>query len=481
MKTTKINFIGIGIITAVMMIIFSSSCKKNSVPPLKDVATGPSISIQQLRTMYAGINSKFTSNTLLNVVVTADETSGNLYKQVYVRDNSGTFAQTNYYGAISLHFTKGTQGILSIGDSIAVNLNGATLAKSSGGALELDSIDPYNDITHIKTGLNPQPIIVSAMQSLNTYSNVTGGGFVYDAQLVQLSNVEFAPSNVGQTYAIPQGIGTPPQNVNRYICDAYYGHTMVAYNSGYASFAGTPIPNNSGTIIAVANLYTTMQLSLRNFADVQLTNSYIPVVYDTITQNFSCAGLTNKNPVEAAGWKNVAYKGSLSWQGGQFGNPSNTYNAPNWKYYPSASNYKTNDIVNDMWLISPPLLDQPGGLGKYLDFSCAMQYGTNKRLLSVLVSGSYDGTNLDPSQWTDISSTFPGIPSSAGQSSNGANPNFKYAHSLSNNIYSPSPVHFVPPANNGKFYIAFRYKTSTNDVDSTGSTYLIGNFVLRNN
>jgi len=473
MKTAKINFIASIIITAIMATL--CSCKKISVPPVTTVTMGAKTTIDSLRLKYNGINFRFNSNTFINVVVTADEVSGNLYKQVYVRDNSGMFAQTNYYGAISLHFTHGTQGILTVGDSIAINLNGVTLAKSSGSSLELDSINPYNSITH----LNPQPIIVHAMQTLNTYSNVPGGGFIYDAQLVRLDSVEFAPSNVGLTYAIAQVAPAAPKNVNRYICDAR-GHTVVAYNSGYSNFASTVIPNNSGSIIAVANLYTTMQLSLRSFADVQLTNPYIPVVYDTITQNFSCAGLSGKTNIEAAGWKTIDIAGNLNWQGSQYGSPSNTYNASNWKYAPAASNYKTTNVRNDIWLISPPLLDQAGGLGKYLDFSCAMQYGTNKRLLSVLVSGSYDGTNLDPTQWTDISASFPGIPASAGQSSNGANPNMHYTHNI-NSMYSPSPLHFVPPANNGKFFIAFRYQTSTNDVDSTGSTYLLGTFVLRNN
>src|ERR1700757_4044943 len=95
------------------------SCKKTpSAPPTQAVATGPAITIQQLRNMYAGINIKFTSNTILTGVVTCDESSGNLYKQVYIRDNSGSFAITNHYGAISLRFLHGTAGFLTTGDSI---------------------------------------------------------------------------------------------------------------------------------------------------------------------------------------------------------------------------------------------------------------------------------------------------------------------------------------------------------------------------
>jgi len=437
--------------------------------------------------MYAGTSFKFTSNTLLNVVVTADENSGNLYKQVYVRDNSGTFAQTHYYGAISLHFTKGSQSILNIGDSVAINLNGASLAKSSGGSLELDSIDPYHAITHLKTGLNPQPLMVT-MPMLNTYSNVPGGGFLYDAQLVQMNNVEFSPDNVGLTYAIAQNPPAAPQNVNRFICDAY-GNTIVAYNSGYANFASWPlIPNNSGTLTAVANLYTTMQLSLRSITDVQFTNTYNPVVYDTITQNFSCASLSSKATIESAGWKSIPYIGSLNWQGLQYGSPSNSYNPANWKYAPSASNFKSTDPINDMWLVSPPIVDNMyahGGLAtKYMDFSQALQYAANttsKRCLSVMVTRNFDGTHIVPSDWQEISNLFGNIQYTSNQNSNGY-PNFKYTHNSSyGSVYSPAHVPISVGGSSPTFYLAFRFRSNTSFSDSSGSTYLLGTLMLKNN
>ena len=150
MKNTKhIQLIPTAILVVTLSLFFS--CKKNpSAPPATQVAVGPKVTIDTLRNMYKGMSIKFTSNTILRAVVTCDESSGNLYKQVYVRDYSGKFAATNYYGAISLHFLHGTSGFLTVGDSIAVNLNGSTLAKSSGGSLELDSIDAINQVVHLK-------------------------------------------------------------------------------------------------------------------------------------------------------------------------------------------------------------------------------------------------------------------------------------------------------------------------------------------
>ncbi len=476
-KTTRISFFA-NLICMLALLLLSSCHKTPAAPPAKAIATGPAITIQQLRNMYTGISLKFTSNTLLNVVVTCDESSGNLYKQVYVRDNSGVFAATNNYGALSLHFLHSTSGFLNVGDSIAVNLNGASLVKSSGGSLEIDSLDAINSVIHLKSGLNPLPLVANLAQ-LNTYSSATGGGFIYDGHLVQLNNVEFVAPNVGTTYAIPQAPPAAPQNVNKYISD-FRGNTIVAYNSGFANFAGQTIPNNSGSIIAISNLYTTMQLSLRSAinGDLNLNNPYSPIVYDTITQNFSVAALSSKSAIATSGWKSIAYQGALNWQAAQYGNPSLNSNPTNWKYSPSSSNYKTADSVNDMWLVSPPILDLGATPTKYVDFSTALQYGTPKRLLSVYVSRTFDGTNIIPSQWTDVSAFFPTI---ANTSTNGY-PSFKYAHG-NFNVFNPSPVALTigTPGSTPTFYVAFRYRTNANYVDSTGSTYLLGNFVLRNN
>jgi hypothetical protein len=234
-----------------------------------------------------------------------------------------------------------------------------------------------------------------------------------------------------------------------------------------------------------------MQLTLRSYADIQLTNPYQQIVYDEIAPaptatvftpfwNGMYQALSKSKPVVAAGWTNIAYEGGMVWNGGQYGTPNTSNgNPPNWTYHPAASNYQTQDQINDMWLISPPIVDHGGTPTKYIDFSTAMQYGTNKRLMSVLVSRTFDGKNLDPSQWTDISSLFPGIPSSAGQSSNGASPSLKYAaHTTS--VYTPNPIPITIGGSSSTFYLAFRYRSNVNYVDSTGSTYMIGALTMHN-
>ncbi len=440
------------IFTLVLGVCFS--CKKKFEPVEQtQIATGPAVTIAQLRTMYVGQSIKFTSNTSLYAVVTMDETSGNIFKQVYLRDNSGS-SVTSGYGAISMHFTSG--GGLYLGDSVCINLNGSTLDISSGGSLQIDSVNVIRQVAKIKTGLNPLPIVVT-MPQITT---------AFDAQLIQLYGVEFIEENVGTTYAIPQIAPAQAVSVNKYINDCA-GNEMVAYNSGYANFAGQTIPNANGSIIAIANLYSTMQLTLRSYGDINLNSAYCPVVLDTMYQNFTTAALSDKKPVLLAGWKNIAYEGALKWQAATWGSYPNTHLSP------AASNYKSIDTRNEMWLISPPIIDAGGGVNKYMNFSTAVQYPNGNRQLSVLVSGSFNGTNIIPSQWTDLSTTiFPYI------ALNNAPPSFRWASNGQPDFTTLSCVGFVPPANSGTFYVAFRYQSNQND--STGVTCLINKVIIRN-
>ncbi len=468
------------------------SCRKNATaPPIKSFAFGTAVTIQQLRAQWATspVNFKISSNTTLYGVVTADETSGQLYKEVYIRDNSGTLSQLKNYAAISLHFLNSSSGALTQGDSIAINLNGIWLDVSAGGSLQLDSIPraTYPVVKVLASGLNPAPLVATIPQ-IATYM---GGQFIYDGQLVQLNNVQFIPQNVSTTYATPQSYSVnvtsvPPVNVNKYVCDGT-GNTIVAYNSGYSNFAGQTIPNNSGTITAISNLYTTMQLSIRSYQDITFNAPYVPIIYDTITQyfdannfhTFSFMGLSSKSSCNnMAGWQTQDISGNLFWEGGEYG----AY--PNWSYSPTVSNYKTSDSINDIWLISPQIKDANNGTySKRIDFSSSYTYPTphNNNILSVWVSRTFDGTHIIPSQWTNISgpinSAFHNIFTGFGPVND-----FNWAHNttFSSNPYAPTLVPVLITGSSPTFYIAFRYRSNTNHLDSTGCTYCLGGLILKN-
>ena len=65
--------------------LFSVSCKKDfDTPPIKTIPEGNRITIADLKAMYQNAPLKITDELSLFAVVTMDEQSGNIYKDLLV-------------------------------------------------------------------------------------------------------------------------------------------------------------------------------------------------------------------------------------------------------------------------------------------------------------------------------------------------------------------------------------------------------------
>jgi hypothetical protein len=117
-----------------VVILVNQGCKKDpDQPPFEPIPDGNFITVTDIRNLYMGTPIHFIDgDTNLVCVVTADESSGNLYKNVYVTD-----------GSSGLNVRLVTSGGLYEGDSIRINLNGTILGEYNG-MLQLDSVDVDN-------------------------------------------------------------------------------------------------------------------------------------------------------------------------------------------------------------------------------------------------------------------------------------------------------------------------------------------------
>src|SRR3954471_15998796 len=115
------------------------SCKKEfDIPPVKPAETLNKINIAAVKAKYAAnINYRFKSDSSLYCVITADETSGNLFKELYVKDATG-----------ALHIKLVNSGGLFIGDSIRINLKDITLNENNK-LIQLDSVDTEKSIVKL--------------------------------------------------------------------------------------------------------------------------------------------------------------------------------------------------------------------------------------------------------------------------------------------------------------------------------------------
>lgn len=408
------------------------SCKKEwDAPPVRNVPVGGIKNVDSLR---AWVDNNGKAPYAVNVdasiylTITADETSGNIYKEV--------FAVDGYDKAICIKLL--SSGGLYLGDSIRLNLNGATIDYGNE-QLQIDSVDVSKQVVKMAVGKYVAPKVITVGQLDSTY----------ESQLVQLNGVEFSDRYKGRTYA--DVVNKSSTSYRIHDCSADKQSTRIVYTSSFANFASQVIPNANGSIIAIAKRYNDkMELIIRNFAEVKLTNAACGDVLDSLNETFTPVSEDDYLD-EYRLWTNSIFVGKEGWE--RF--TSTPASATN----PCASNgFNFDDTRNETWFITPPIINSPT---KYLSFKNATRYNTNSTIqLFLLVSTNFDGVNVAAATWTPITTDQITTMSSFYQTQNIP-------------FNQPSPFNGNTNILNnysGNFHLAFKFVK--NKTDSLGSYYI---------
>ncbi len=409
-------FVGLTISFLLLIVIFACK-KKYDAPPYHDIPNTNQITVAQLKTMYTGTNITFTTDVNLYCTVIADETSGNFYKESYVRDATG-----------AIHLKLMASGGLYVGDSLRINLNGSTLMQYQG-VLQLDSIDVNKMVVKQKSGLNPQPITLNISQINDNYLG----------QLIKFNNVEFLPANRNQYFA-----DYVNQNSSNWTIRDCSNNQILVRTSGYANFASQKTPSGNGSIIAIVGKYSgTYQIYIRNYNEVQMAGANCGATpSSTLNEAFSTA--TPSANINLIGWVNTnsnntttywtadnsAYTGNTTARATLFGATAGT--------------------ADTLWLISPLL--QATGATQNLSFNLGIKYYKtgHPNLLSVMISTNYTSGSPATATWT----TIPGFTIPAGNTTG-----LQTAGTV--NLTS-----ILPPSYTGTFRIAFKHYGLKGTYDS---------------
>lgn len=381
------------LLIALPLVLLAAACKKEyDAPPARVLAPGDQLTIADLRNIFVNNGSvpiewRDSSAKSVYAVVTADEQNGNLYKNVYVQDHTG---------GIVLRLLN--SGGLYQGDSIRIHLPGTTLSAYQG-LLQIDSVDVDNNIVKQATNVWIEPQTVSITQlgeAINILSPMQG-------KLVRLENVQFAGADTGLTYA--DAIGQNTMNRTLETCN---GSTVIARNSGYANFAGQPIPNGKGSFVGVVGVFgTTVQLFIRNINEVQLSgprcgeNECLPAA--TVNEPFN--DVLNNTALDLECWTNVFTLGTRPWRGRIADGQSSAEG--------SATSF---DAACEAWLVSPPVTYSPG---MTLAFSSALGNTWLHDGLSVWLSTDInltDATTVGNAPWQAV----PGLTLAGSSSTTGS-------------------------------------------------------------
>lgn len=353
----------------IALVVMNYSCKKKyDAPPQQVIPSGNPTTIAALKAIYPGHDTTFKSDINLYCTVIADETSGNFYKESYVRDATG-----------AIHLRLVASGGLYVGDSIRINLKGATLTQYQG-VLQLDSINVDKMVAKQKTGLNPSPLTLSITQINDTYLS----------QLIRLNNVEFIPSDRNQYFAD----ATNQQSLNRTITDCN-NHQIIVRTSGYANFANQKTPSGNGSIIAIVGKYGGQyQLYIRNYNEVQMNNPNCGAIPST-TLNETFSAVTPGANINLIGWANVNANGtSAYWKG------DNSFVSGNPTALATLYNISSGD--DTLYLITPTM--QATGTTQNLSFDVGMKYfkPSQPNKLTVHISKNYTSGPPSTASWTTV-------------------------------------------------------------------------------
>ncbi len=373
------------IILLLISVTFALCRKEFDHAPLTVINEGQKIGIRALKNkvpLQPSVYRFSSGDTCIYCTVTADESSGSFYRQVFVRDDEGLAIQLNLQSS----------GGIYAGDRIRINLNNSVV-KHANGVYSLDSVSTEKQIVKLSSGNKVSAKVTNIGQ---IWSGITSAEDL-QSQLVELNNVEFVYSHRNVQLGDP--IGRSRKELVLTDCNS---NTITAVTSGFSNFAGRNSPDGNGKLTAIVTRYnTTMRLELRQYADLAMqgpvcTSSAVTsgtfVLGSAVTElneNFSTA--EDNSDFSATGWINYVEAGKSKWKGHLKSSIYKTVRA-------TAFGGKEKTIT---WLISPPVVFSSQ---MKLSFKSGTEYfktGHTEPLMA-FISTNFDGSNFSAANWTAL-------------------------------------------------------------------------------
>ena len=242
------------------------ACERDYDAPLltEPEYTGPAanITISELRTQNAAATDKapiiITQDQVLKAVITGNDESGNIFKKIYLQDETGAIEMEVDQSSVYNYYP--------VGQTVYVDLNGLSISVY-GDEQQLGHPEgylfrtPWEDFEkHVsKDGWanpeNAKPVVIDDISTINAAPDN------YKFKLVQFTGVTF--QNGGK------GIFAPEDGYGEENTTDSHGNTIMIRTSNYASFAGNKLPEGKGNVTGILGRFRgTWQLTLRTANDV---------------------------------------------------------------------------------------------------------------------------------------------------------------------------------------------------------------------
>ncbi len=218
--------------------------------------------IAQFKSQFNSDFTKITSDVILKGVVNATDESGNIYKKLYLQDETGGLEISLDATSLYTQFKVGQEIFIECKDLYVGKYNGITqlgYPYSKSGSDAIGRMPQKVAMEHIfKNGLPNikavTPIVV------NSLADLTVG---MTDQLVTIKDIFFTNGGA-QTFATKGALYPSPQE----IIDSK-GIKSAVYTSTYAKFAFDKLPKGLGSITVILSSYNgTWQLIVRDRNDI---------------------------------------------------------------------------------------------------------------------------------------------------------------------------------------------------------------------
>lgn len=233
--------------------------------PVQDQYRDSLISIKQLKRMHQmGEVEPIYHEWMIQAVVVANDEYDNWYKSLVIQDSTA--------GIMLLLDGQNLYQDYPVGTQIRLRLKNLLLSDYRRMVQLVGTVDTSSG-TLITGGL-PVPLFKKHIQIIQDQSEPIPLKVQFkqlhdslQGRLIQLSDVEFSANDTAQTFADKKNKLGASRAIK--FCT---GGTIYLRTSGYADFAGSPVPNGNGQLIGVYSVFNSeKQLLLRHPDDILFT------------------------------------------------------------------------------------------------------------------------------------------------------------------------------------------------------------------
>ena len=262
MKTYKFLFLSV-----LMLGLLFSCTKEYERPPLTEPlyeGAEANITIKKLKEQYKDIINPtlIDIDYILKAVVIGNDISGNIFKQLYVQDETGGINLGVDQNSVYTEYR--------VGQEVYINLKGLYMVKY-GGQLQIGyDLTQANriqwEVFQFYVHKNKWPNAEKVTPTTTSLSSLSEDAV---NTLIKLEKVYFADGG-----KLP--FAEPEQTVNRTLKDGN-GKSIIVRNSGYANFAADILPEGGGTVVGILSKFNNdWQLYLRTADDCQNFGQEMP-------------------------------------------------------------------------------------------------------------------------------------------------------------------------------------------------------------